>query len=283
VISDFSLKPLFDNYAVVGNPVAHSKSPQIHAAFARQTRQDLYYQAIEIEKGRFTEFLAEFQDRGGKGLNITVPFKGDAWSASDHLTERARRAQAVNTLWFDDDNFRFGDTTDGIGLVRDLMVNHGINLAGFRILILGAGGAIRGVLDPLFDAEPESITITNRTVERARTLADAFLDRGEITACSYADLSSMQFNLIINGTSASLQGEVPPIPDSLLVNDPICYDLMYADDDTPFMQWARAKENSEVYDGLGMLVEQAAASFEIWRGIKPETKPVIEMLKKDNH
>jgi shikimate dehydrogenase len=283
VTSDFSLKPLVDNYAVVGNPVAHSKSPQIHAAFARQTRQELSYQAIEVNEGQFNEALTEFQDRGGKGLNITVPFKRDAWSASDHLTERARRAQAVNTLWFGDDNCRHGDTTDGIGLVCDLTVNHGINLAGSRILILGAGGAIRGVLDPLFDTEPESITIANRTVESAQTLADAFSERGEITACSYADLSATQFNLIVNGTSASLQGEVPPVPDSVLTSDPICYDLMYADDDTPFMQWARVKEISEVHDGLGMLVEQAAASFEIWRGIKPETKPVIEMLRKDNH
>ena len=280
--SDFSLKPSVDNYAVVGNPVAHSKSPQIHAAFARQTRQELCYQAIEVDKGRFAEVLAEFEERGGKGLNITVPFKGDAWSASNHLTERARRAQAVNTLWFGDDSYRYGDTTDGTGLVRDLAVNHGINMLGIRILILGAGGAIRGVLDPLFDAEPASIIIANRTVERARILADAFSDRGEITACSYADLSTMQFNLIINGTSASLQGEVPPIPDSVLSSDPICYDLMYADDDTPFMQWARVREVSEIHDGLGMLVEQAAASFEIWRGIWPETKAVIKMLRKDS-
>lgn len=281
-MSGFSLKPSIDNYAVMGNPVAHSRSPQIHTAFARQTRQDLYYQAIEVDIDKFSEVLAEFQMQNGKGLNITVPFKGDAWSVTDHPTEQARRAQAVNTLWFDDDGQRYGDTTDGIGLVQDLTVNHGINLEGSRILILGAGGAVRGVLDPLFDAGTRNIVIANRTVERARQLADAFSDRGEIAACGYTDLSTMQFRLIINGTSASLQGEIPPLPDNILARGGDCYDMMYSHSGTPFVQWARKQGANKALDGLGMLVEQAAESFNLWRGVKPETKPVIEMLRKDS-
>ncbi|OGT36287.1 MAG: shikimate dehydrogenase [Gammaproteobacteria bacterium RBG_16_51_14] len=279
-MTNFSLKPGVDNYAVMGHPVAHSKSPRIHIAFAGQTRQTLHYQAIEVAYGGFNEALTEFQGLGGMGLNVTVPFKRDAQAASDQLTERARRAHAVNTLWFDKDGRRCGDTTDGIGLVRDLTANLGINLHGGRILILGAGGAVRGVLDPLFDAGSGYIVIANRTVENAVKLAGMFSDRGEILACSYANLPAMQFHLVINGTSASLQGQVPPLPDTVLKANTICYDMMYADVATPFVQWARDRAAGAVYDGLGMLVEQAAVSFEIWRSIRPETKPVIEMLRK---
>ena len=273
-----SLKPGVDNYAVMGNPVTHSKSPLIHTAFAVQTGQHLYYQAIEVEKGRFAEALSEFQDLGGMGVNITLPFKGDACIAADHFSERARRAGAVNTLWFRDGH-RFGDTTDGAGLVRDLIHNQGIDLQDSRILILGAGGAVRGIIDTLFDAGPECIVIANRTLESAQVLAAQFSDRGKISACSYAGLSTVQFHLIINGTSASLQGQVPPIPDTVLMPGSVCYDLMYGDSMTPFAQWARERGAGAVFDGLGMLVEQAALSFEIWRGIRPETRPVIEMLR----
>jgi shikimate dehydrogenase len=264
----------------MGNPVRHSKSPQIHAAFARQTGQNIHYHAILVAEGKFPDALAAFQAQGGKGLNITVPFKHDAWEVADHLSEKAKRAHAVNTLWFDNNGKRHGDTTDGVGLIRDLVNNHGISLAGETVLVLGAGGAVRGILDPLFDQNPARVVIVNRTLTRAEGLADAFSDRGVVTACSYEDLSGQQFRFVINGTAASLHGEVPPLPDDLLGKDAFCYDLMYANTDTVFIEWAQSHGTVRAHDGLGMLVEQAAESFFIWRGIRPETAPVIDMLRK---
>lgn len=275
----FILKPDLDNYAVMGNPVAHSKSPQIHAAFARQTGQALHYQAILVDKTGFAEALDVFQQQGGKGLNITVPFKAEACAAADRLTRRAQRARAVNTLWFENGK-RQGDTTDGTGLMADLKSNHDISIAGREILILGAGGAVRGILDPLFDERPAHIVIANRTLARAEELAQVFSDRGRICSCDYESLRGQQFHLVINGTSASLQGQVPPLPDDLLHPGACCYDMMYADVDTVFVSWAKARHAARALDGLGMLVEQAAESFLIWRGVRPDTRPVIEMLRK---
>jgi len=264
----------------MGNPVSHSKSPQIHTAFARQTGQNIHYQAILVAEGKFANALAAFQEQGGKGLNITVPFKHDAWEVADHLSINAERAHAVNTLWFDNDGKRHGDTTDGIGLIRDLVNNHGISLAGEEVLVLGAGGAVRGILDPMFDKNPARVVIVNRTLRRAEELVKVFSDRGTVTACSYDDLSGQQYRIVINGTAASLQGEVPPLPGDILGKDAFCYDLMYANTDTVFIKWARSHGAARAYDGLGMLVEQAAESFFIWRGIRPETKPVINMLRQ---
>ena len=279
-VQSFSLIPGVDNYCVMGNPVQHSKSPQIHAAFARQTGQNIQYQAILVEEGKFPDALAAFQDQGGMGLNITIPFKRVAWEIADYLSAAAKRAQAVNTLWFDQSGKRLGDTTDGTGLIRDLVGNQGISLAGEEVLILGAGGAVRGILDPLFDQVPARVVIVNRTISRAEELADAFSDRGNIRACRYDELPGQQFRYVINGTAASLQGEIPPLPDNLLEKDAICYDMMYASDDTVFTRWANSHGAARAYDGLGMLVEQAAESFYIWRGIRPQTRPVIEMLRQ---
>ena len=280
IVDNFNLKPGVDNYCVMGNPVAHSKSPQIHAAFARQTAQQIHYQAILVDQEEFYIALGSFQKQGGKGLNITVPFKEDAWKAAQSLTTRAERACAVNTLWFDKSGNRYGDTTDGIGLVRDLTINHNINLAGKELLILGAGGAVRGILDPLFDQKPARVVIANRTISRAEELSASFSDRGELIAVDYDYLKGQQFDLIINGTSASLQGTIPPLPANLLRDGACCYDMMYANTDTPFVIWAKNHHAAQALDGTGMLVEQAAESFYIWRGVMPQTKPVIEMLKK---
>lgn len=263
----------------MGNPVAHSKSPQIHTAFAEQTQQTIFYQAILVEEGKFKEAIKEFHGQGGKGLNITVPFKGDAWEVADHRTSKAERARAVNTISFDDGKI-IGDNTDGVGLVRDLTSNHNVSINDKNILILGAGGAVRGILDPLFDGEPDKIVIANRTVSRAQELADTFSDRGDVTACGFEELVGSTFDIIINGTSASLQGSVPQLPEGLLNANACCYDMMYSMSDTPFVSWAKAQGADKAFDGLGMLVEQAAESFFIWRGIRPETGSVIELVRK---
>jgi shikimate dehydrogenase len=265
----------------MGNPIAHTKSPLIHAAFAQQTGQLIHYQAILVDPDGFNTALKEFQKQGGKGLNITVPFKEDAWKTADSLTARAERVCAVNTIWFDENGKCYGDNTDGIGLIRDLTINHNINISGQEVLILGAGGAVRGILDPLFDQNPARIMIVNRTIPRAKELAIAFSERGELITGDYDDLKSQQFDLVINGTSASLQGTVPPLPADILRAGTSCYDMMYASTDTAFVTWAKGHHAARTYDGIGMLVEQAAESFYIWRGVRPETRSVIEMLKKN--
>jgi len=269
--------PSVDNYCVMGNPVAHSKSPQIHTAFAEQTRQNIFYQAIQVDDGKFKEAIKEFQVQGGKGLNITLPFKGEAWEISENRSSRAERALAVNTISFDDGKI-VADNTDGIGLIRDLTINHDISIKDKDILILGAGGAVKGILDPLFDEQPGKLVIANRTVSRAEKLADIFSDRGDISACGFDELAGSSFDIVINGTSASLQGAVPPLPENLLNDNVCCYDMMYSMSDTPFVTWARAHGATNAFDGLGMLVEQAAESFFIWRGVRPETGSVIDLV-----
>jgi len=272
------IDPSVDNYCVVGNPVAHSKSPQIQAAFSKQTQQNIFYQAIQVDDGKFKAALKEFQAQGGKGLNITVPFKGEAWEISENRSNRAERALAVNTISFDDAGNIIGDNTDGVGLILDLTINHDISIKDKDILILGAGGAVRGILGPLFDEQPNKVVIANRTVSRAEELTDIFSDRGDISACGFDKLAGSNFDIIINGTSASLQGEVPPLPENLLNDNVCCYDMMYSMSDTPFVSWAKAHGATKAFDGLGMLVEQAAESFFIWRGVRPDTVPVIKML-----
>lgn len=269
-----------DHYAVMGNPIAHSKSSKIHALFAQQTRQPLVYEALLVPLDGFTEAVAEFCAGGGKGLNITVPFKQEAWALLAEHTERARRAGAVNTLCFRDDGTTLADTTDGVGLVRDLTLNHQISLAAKRVLILGAGGAVRGVLEPILAEGPASVVVANRTASKARELAELFADLGSISGCGFDELSGQQFDLIINGTAASLAGEVPPLPDDLLANNASCYDMMYGATATAFQRWATARGAAHSFDGLGMLVEQAAEAFTLWRGVRPETGAVIRTLRE---
>lgn len=268
-----------DRYMVVGNPIAHSKSPQIHTMFAEQTGQDLVYDKQKVEAGEFLQVVDAFQQLHGRGMNVTVPYKHEAWEAVDELSPRAERAGAVNTIQIRNDGSRYGDNTDGVGLLRDLTINHGIALEDKNILILGAGGAVRGILEPLLNEKPNRISIANRTPERAEELAEQFLDLGTIEGGGFDELDGQHFDLIINGTAASLQGEIPPLPFDILAPDAVCYDLMYSSEPTPFMQWGEEFGAVKVLDGLGMLVEQAAESFELWRGVRPDTTPVIDALR----
>ncbi len=268
-----------DKYAVFGNPIRHSRSPQIHAAFASQTSQDMKYRSILVEKDKFAATAASFFDNGGRGLNITVPFKHDAFEFADKLSERAGRAGAVNTLRLEADGSVFGDNTDGVGLVRDMVANLGWRISGSRVLVLGAGGAVRGILELVLGEKPSELLIVNRTASRAIDLASAFSGLGPVEGGAYDLLQGRQFDVIINGTSASLEGELPPLPDTLLTERSCCYDMMYASDPTVFMRWAAQHTAWAVSDGLGMLVEQAAESFFLWRQSRPQTGPVITQLR----
>lgn len=267
-----------DRYAVIGNPIAHSKSPQIHAAFAQQTGEQLIYTAELVETGGVESFVKHFAANNGKGLNVTVPFKQDAFEIATELSPRAQRAGAVNTLSLQGDII-FGDTTDGVGLLNDLTHNHQLELKHKRILIVGAGGAVRGVLEPLLLAAPQQLVIANRTLSKAQQLAQDFASFGAISASSFDALAGQQFDLVINGTSASLAGELPPLPEHLFSPQGCAYDMMYGAQPTPFLVWAQQQGAAHCYDGLGMLVEQAAESFYIWRKKRPETRGVIEQLR----
>ena len=251
--SDIQLVPDIDNYAVMGNPVAHSKSPLIHQAFAVETGERMVYHAILVPVGGFEATLADFQELGGRGLNITVPFKEDACQAMDVLTPRAELAGAVNTIWFDAD--------------------------GRRLLILGAGGAVRGVLGEVMEQRPAGLLIVNRTPARARELRDSFSSHWDIDVCGFEELEDKgRFDVVINAIPAGLTAALPPLPDDL-AGDGDCYDMVYGDAATPFVAWARKHGARSANDGLGMLVEQAAESFYIWRGVRPQTEPVIKMLR----
>lgn len=268
-----------DRYAVFGNPVKHSKSPQIHTIFSRQTGQQLQYRAQRVAPGEFAAAATQFFDQGGRGLNVTVPFKIDAFEFATHCSDRARRAGAVNTLTVQRDGSILGDNTDGVGLVHDLCENLGWAVADRRLLILGAGGAVRGILEPLLQRQPDLLVIANRTVSRAQELAREFGDLGDVRACSYDALNGSQYDVVINATSTGLQGELPPLPEHLLTERGCCYDLVYGSAPTPFMRWAARHAAWAVADGLGMLVEQAAESFHIWRGVRPNTRPVIDQMR----
>jgi shikimate dehydrogenase len=269
-----------DKYAVFGNPIAHSKSPDIHRQFAEQTGQDLSYTKQLVAEDGFEAAAKEFFANGGKGLNITVPFKQDAYAYVARTTPRARRAGAVNTLTLEADGTILGDTTDGVGLVGDIVHNLGWEIRHKKVLILGAGGAVRGVLEPLLEQQPQHVVIANRTVDKALQLAKGFAEFGYLLGCGFDMLGEQQFDLVINGTSASLQGDLPPLPDSLIDPDAgtACYDMLYGAEPTPFMQWA-AERGALVSDGLGMLVGQAAESFALWRGVRPETAAVIADIR----
>lgn len=269
-----------DRYAVFGNPIAHSKSPLLHKAFADETRQELIYTAELVDVEEFSTTTSRFFSDGGKGLNITVPFKGDAFSYAKKLTPRAQRAGAVNTLFLDDEHNIVGDNTDGVGLVNDITKNQQWLIKGKKLLIVGAGGAVRGVLEPLIQQQPESITIVNRTPEKATALAKEFADIFPIQSCSFSDLDKYSFDVIINGTSASLSGELPPLPASIITSNTCCYDMMYSKALTPFLNWAKQKGAEKLSDGLGMLVCQGAESFYIWRQLHPDTRSVIAQLRE---
>ena len=260
-----------DRYAVIGNPVAHSRSPAIHAEFARATGQDIEYGRIEAPLEDFAHTVERFRAAGGKGLNVTLPFKGEAFALCARASERARLAQAVNTLRFEDS---FGDNTDGIGLIRDLSQNLGVRLEGTAILLLGAGGAAQGVIGALLEAGARRLVIANRTVSKARALAERFAGT---SGCSYEDLRAERFNVVVNATSAGLGGAAPALPAGVLDERTLAYDMTYGRE-TPFMAHAR-RAGARVSDGLGMLVEQAAESFFVWRGVRPSTAPVLAKLR----
>ena len=269
-----------DRYAVFGNPVTHSLSPQIHRAFAQQTNQSINYTAIELALNDFELQLRELQEQGLKGVNVTAPFKRQAWEICALRSPRAEAAGAVNTLTFEEDGNIAGDNTDGVGFTRDLLNNHSILVELKNILILGAGGAVRGVLDPLLELKPESITLANRTLKNAEMLAEDFRHKGDIRVCGFHDLGSNKFDLIVNATAASLDNEVPPIPEDVPGTHSICYDLMYnIDSPTAFVGWAKSHGASHAFDGLGMLVEQAAESFFVWRGVRVDTADIIAHLR----
>jgi shikimate dehydrogenase len=267
-----------DRYGVMGYPVSHSRSPVIHRLFALQTSQNMQYELLQVPPDKLESAVMQFQRTGGKGLNVTVPHKSEAAKLADTLSDRARSAGAVNTLVFDNDAI-FGDNTDGVGLMRDLQQNLGLNLEGANILILGAGGATRGIVQPLLAAKPGSLTIANRTLSRAEGLAEHFSSYGPVSACRFEDdLSHTKFQLVINATSAGLKGDTPPYPQAAVNGATQCYDLSYGLNPTPFSQWAAAHGAARSVMGWGMLVEQAAESFNLWRGMRPGTAPVLKQL-----
>ncbi len=267
-------------YAVMGNPVRHSKSPAIHREFARQRAIALEYRAIHVELGGFESALRAFRENGGRGLNITVPFKLEAYQLADRHSARAEQAGAVNTLRFEDDGSAYGDNTDGVGLLRDITANLNHPLVDQRVLILGAGGAVRGILDALLEQQPKELVVANRTVAKAKDLEKLFRPQGSIRGCGFEDLRGKCFDVVINATAASLQGDVPAVPKDVLETNALAYDLMYGDKPTPFMIWAKGHGTTRTCDGLGMLVEQAAESFFVWHGVRPDTQPVIGSLRE---
>jgi shikimate dehydrogenase len=266
-----------DQYVVIGNPVSHSKSPAIHAQFAAQTGESIAYERLAAPLDDFAACVHHFMQSGGRGANVTVPFKLEAFALATQLTPRAQAAGAVNTLSFDDGRI-VGDNTDGVGLVRDIVHNAGVVLEGRRILLLGAGGAARGVVMPLLAERPQQLVVANRTVARAQELVQSFPAAAPVLKAAAFDDLSGQFDVIINATSASLSADLPAVPATLFGPQVFVYDMMYAETPTVFMQWA-AQHGARVRDGLGMLVEQAAESFFVWRGARPDTAPVYALLR----
>lgn len=266
-----------DRYAVIGNPIAHSKSPEIHARFAAQTGELLAYERLLAPLDGFAAAVRDFIATGGRGANVTVPFKLEAFELADTLSERARAAGAVNTLSFADGRIA-GDNTDGVGLVTDIVRNAGVALAGRRILLLGAGGASRGVLLPLLQESPREIVVANRTATRAAELAQRFAAHGTVDGCGFDGIRG-KFDVVINGTSASLSAELPPLPAGVFAPGGLAYDMMYGAQPTVFMMFA-ARQGATTRDGLGMLVEQAAEAFAVWRGVRPDTGPVLAAMRE---
>jgi len=273
-----------DRYAVFGHPVAHSQSPRIHAMFADQTGQDIAYEKRLAAVDAFSDSVRAFIAEGGRGANVTLPFKLEAYELADKVSDRARHARAANTLKFDAGRV-YADNTDGVGLVRDIRTNLGVDLEGKRVLLMGAGGAARGVLLPLLEAHPAILVIANRTVEKAMQLAHSnqhqpLAARTVLSGAGFADLPGQQFDVVINATSSSLSDDLPPLPENLFLPGALAYDMVYGKGLTAFLSYAQAQKAAKLADGLGMLVEQAAESFQIWRGIRPDTQPVMLALRK---
>lgn len=273
-----------DRYAVIGNPVTHSKSPQIHAMFAEQTGQDMSYEKLLAPLDGFADTVRSFMSEGGRGVNVTLPFKLEAYDLANQISQRARHARAANTLSFTGDHV-YADNTDGAGLIRDIKVNLDFDPAGKRVLLMGAGGAARGILLPLLEARPAILVIANRTVDKALRLAQSNQHQPNasqtlVSGHGYADLSGQHFDLVINATSSSLSDALPPLPDGVFAPGSLAYDIMYGKGLTSFLAFADEQNAHRLADGLGMLVEQAAVSFHIWRGVTPDTRPVISALRK---
>jgi len=272
---------LTDRYAVIGHPVAHSRSPRIHALFAQSVGHAIEYGLILGEPGHFREAVDRFRAAGGRGVNVTVPFKLDAFELASERTGRATQAGAVNTLAFDGARV-IGDNTDGAGLVRDIVRNRGFAIAGKRVLLMGAGGAARGVVLPLLDEQPASLAIANRTAAKAQALAERFATHViGVRGGGYDAFASERFDLVINATSASLARQLPALPEHAFAPEALAYDMVYGEAARPFLMHALGLGASAAADGLGMLVEQAAESFWLWRGVRPPTAPVLERLRAD--
>lgn len=272
-----------DQYAVFGHPINHSKSPRIHQLFAQQTEQNLVYKAQDVPAESFKQTIDTFFSQGGKGINCTVPLKELAYQRADSLSKRAQSSKAVNTLVLQEDGTLYGDNTDGIGLVTDLTDNHSITLLNSRILILGAGGASRGIIGPLMKKSPSCLVIANRTVEKAINLSGEFSQLGNINGCGYDELKEKKFDLILNATSASLTEKIPNITENILAKNACCYDLAYSNQQTAFVKWGFTHGAKKNLDGLGMLIEQAAEAFFIWRGVRPKTSAIIELLNSERN
>lgn len=267
-----------DRFALIGHPIGHSWSPFIHGLFAKQTDKNMSYRLLDVEPDKFRTAALQFFLEGGRGMNATVPHKQAAAELVNILTPRAERANAVNTLCLQEDDQLLGDNTDGAGLMIDLQEHLSLKLKGMRCLILGAGGATRGILAPLAETAPATVVIANRTPERAVELAEEFSDLAFFTGCGFDEIEEDPFDLIINATSASLQGVFPPIPSGALNKDTVCYDMAYGKGDTSFTRWARERGAERAVKGWGMLVEQAAEAFKLWYGVRPDTKPVLATL-----
>lgn len=269
---------VIDRYAVMGDPVSHSRSPVIHRLFALQTGQSIQYELLQVAPDKLESAIRQFAKTGGKGLNITLPHKSEVTRLIDDMSERASNAGAVNTLVFQDGEI-FGDNTDGVGFLRDLQSNLGLELEDANILVLGAGGATRGIISPLLDTKPRSLMIANRTVSRAKSLAEHFSTQGPVTACRFEDVRKPPvYDLVVNATSAGLTGQTPPYPEDAISEHTICYDLSYAMTATPFTRWAKEHGAARSLMGWGMLVEQAAESFYLWRGVRPDTAAILKQI-----
>jgi shikimate dehydrogenase len=266
------------SYGLFGYPVQHSWSPFIHGMFAKQTAQDMEYRLFESPPERFRSEVLEFFRAGGSGVNVTVPHKRAATDLVNELTQRAQVANAINTIVRRDESL-VGDNTDGAGLLTDLTRNLQLNLSSPRILLLGAGGAARGALGPLLELKPRLLVVANRTAERAIEIAEDFAYLGPVTGCEFAKLENQRFDLIVNATSASLRGDVPAIPAGVVDSLTTCYDMAYGTGDTAFVTWAKARGAGRAEQGWGMLVEQAAEAFFLWRGVRPDTAPVLAALR----
>lgn len=268
-----------DLYAVFGNPIAHSKSPDIHHAFAQQTAQDMVYEKRLAPVDGFTNAVQQLLADGGLGANVTVPFKHNAFELVNELSDLAKRAGAVNTIQVLENGQLKGHNTDGLGIVKDLTANIGLSLKDKRVLLLGAGGAARGVMQPLLAQGTAKLIVSNRTKAKGLQLARDFSDCGFTCGTGFDELKDKPFDVVINATAASLAGDVPPINPGVIAAETVCYDMMYSNEPTPFLKWCGAQGATRLYDGLGMLVEQAAEAFYIWRGVRPNTADVIAAMR----